>query len=159
MGRHRIAEAPRLQDVGFGFYVDTLVRALRAGNEFQVWGGPNVNQITTPSLASEAGAQIARIIARDATGTFHLVGDTAVTRMELAYAACDVFDLPRHLMTEGEPPAAELFPGPGPVDSSLANEHTKSVLGLGPQPLHDILTAFRREIDGGTVSPLTTSEN
>ena len=157
MGRHRIAEAPRLQDVGFGFYVDTLVRSLRAGNEFQVWGGPDVNQITTPSLASEAGAQIARIIARDATGTFHLVGDTAVTRMELAYAACDVFDLPRTLITEGEPPAEELFPGPVPVDSSLANEHTKSVLGIGPQPLHDILTAFRREIDGGTVSPVTTN--
>jgi dTDP-4-dehydrorhamnose reductase len=155
MGRHRIAEAPRLQDVGFGFYVDTLVRSLRAGKEFQVWGGPKVNQITTPSLASEAGAQIARIVARDATGTFHLVGDTAVTRMELAYAACDVFDLPRHLITEGEPPAAELFPGPVPVDSSLANEHTKSVLGLGPQPLTDILTAFRTEIDSGHVSPLT----
>ena len=155
MGRHRIAEAPRLQDVGFGFYVDTLVRALRAGNEFQVWGGPNVNQITTPSLASEVGAQIARIIARDATGTLHLVGDTAVTRMELAYATCDVFDLPRHLITEGEPPVAELFPGPVPVDSSLANEHTKSVLGLGPQPLTDILTAFRTEIDSGRVSPLT----
>jgi dTDP-4-dehydrorhamnose reductase len=155
MGRHRIAEAPRLQDVGFGFYVDTLVRSLRAGNEFQVWGGPNVNQITTPSLASEAGAQIARIIARDATGTFHLVGDTAVTRMELAYATCDVFDLPRNLITEGEPPAAELFPGPVPVDSSLANEHTKTVLGLGPQPLTDILTAFRAEIDSGHVSPLT----
>ena len=155
MGRHRIAEAPRLQDVGFGFYVDTLVRSLRAGQEFQVWGGPNVNQITTPSLASEAGAQISRIIARDATGTFHLVGDTAVTRMELAYATCDVFDLPRQLITEGEPPAAELFPGPVPVDSSLANEHTKSVLGLGPQPLTDILTAFRTEIDSGHVSPLT----
>ncbi len=155
MGRHRIAEAPRLQDVGFGFYVDTLVRSLRAGNEFQVWGGPNVNQITTPSLASEAGAQIARIIARDATGTFHLVGDTAVTRMELAYATCDVFELPRDLITEGEPPAAELFPGPVPVDSSLANEHTKTVLGLGPQPLTDILTAFRAEIDSGHVSPLT----
>lgn len=155
MGRHRIAEAPRLQDVGFGFYVDTLVRSLRAGNQFQVWGGPNVNQITTPSLASEAGAQIARIIARDATGTLHLVGDTAVTRMELAYATCDVFELPRDLITEGEPPVAELFPGPVPADSSLANDHTKTVLGLGPQPLTDILTAFRTEIDSGRVSPLT----
>jgi hypothetical protein len=78
--------------------------------------------------------------------------------MELAYAACDVFELPRNLITEGEPPAAELFPGPVPVDSSLANEHTKSVLGLGPQSLNDLLLAFRREIDGGVVSPLTTSE-
>jgi dTDP-4-dehydrorhamnose reductase len=76
--------------------------------------------------------------------------------MDLANATCDVFDLPRELVTQGEPPASELFPAPVPVDSSLGNEHTKSVLGLGPQPLHDILTAFRREIDGGTVSPVTT---
>jgi dTDP-4-dehydrorhamnose reductase len=155
MGRHRIAESPRLQDVGFGYFVDTLVRSLRAGQEFQVWGGPNVNQITTPSLASEVGAQIGRILQRDATGTFHLVGDTAVTRMDLAYSTCDVFDLPRELVTQGEPPTSELFPAPVPADSSLGNEYTKSVLGVGPQALTDILIAFREEIDSGRVSPLT----
>lgn len=155
MGRHRIAESPRLQDVGFGYFVDTLVRSLRAGNEFVVWGGPYVNKVTTPSLASEVGAQIGRVIERDATGTLHLVGDTAVTRLELAYAACEVFELPRDLIREGEPPASELFPAPVPVDSSLGNAHTKAVLGLGPQSLNDLLTAFRREIDGGAVSPLT----
>ena len=155
MGRHRIAESPRLQDVGFGYFVDTLVRTLRAGNEFAVWGGPHVNQITTPSLASEVGAQIGRIVERNATGTLHLVGDTAVTRKELAFAACDVFDLPRTLVIDGEPPTSELFPAPVPVDSSLGNEHTKSVLGLGPQSLDDLLVAFHREIDGGSVSPLT----
>jgi dTDP-4-dehydrorhamnose reductase len=155
MGRHRIAEAPRLQDVGFGYFVDTLVRSLRAGNEFVVWGGDFVNKVTTPSLASEVGAQIGRIIERDATGTLHLVGDTAVTRLELAYAACDVFELPRALIREGEPPASELFPAPVPVDSSLGNEHTKRVLGLEPQSVHDLLVAFRREIDTGSVSPIT----
>jgi dTDP-4-dehydrorhamnose reductase len=155
MGRHRIAEAPRLQDVGFGYFVDTLVRSLRAGNEFVVWGGDFVNKVTTPSLASEVGAQIGRIIERDATGTLHLVGDTAVTRLELAYAACDVFELPRSLIREGEPPASELFPAPVPVDSSLGNEHTKRVLGLEPQSVHDLLVAFRREIDSGLVSPIT----
>jgi dTDP-4-dehydrorhamnose reductase len=155
MGRHRIAEAPRLQDVGFGYFVDTLVRSLRAGNEFVVWGGDFVNKVTTPSLASEVGAQIGRILERDATGTLHLVGDTAVTRLELAYAACDVFELPRALIREGEPPASELFPAPVPVDSSLGNEHTKRVLGLEPQSVHDLLVAFRREIDSGSVSPIT----
>ena len=155
MGRHRIAEAPRLQDVGFGYFVDTLVRSLRAGNEFVVWGGDFVNKVTTPSLASEVGAQIGRIIERDAMGTLHLVGDTAVTRLELAYAACDVFELPRSLIREGEPPASELFPAPVPVDSSLGNEHTKRVLGLEPQSVHDLLVAFRREIDSGLVSPIT----
>ena len=155
MGRHRIAEAPRLQDVGFGYFVDTLVRALRAGEEFVVWGGEFVNAVTTPSLASEVGAQIGRIIERNATGTLHLVGDTAVTRMELAYAACDVFDLTRSLIREGEPPASELFPAPVPKDSSLGNAHTKNVLGIAPQTVHDLLMAFRREIDGGSVSPIT----
>lgn len=155
MGRHRIAEAPRLQDVGFGYFVDTLVRALRAGEDFVVWGGEFVNTVTTPSLASEVGAQIGRIIERNATGTLHLVGDTAVTRMELAYAACDVFDLPRALIREGEPPASELFPAPVPKDSSLGNTHTKQVLGIAPQTVHDLLMAFRREIDGGSVSPIT----
>jgi len=156
MGRHRIAEAPRLQDVGFGYFVDTLVRALRGGDEFVVWGGDFVNTVTTPSLASEVGAQIGRIVERDATGTLHLVGDTAVTRMELAYAACDVFDLPRSLIREGEPPASELFPAPVPKDSSLGNAHTKRVLGIEPQSVHDLLVAFRREIDSGHVSPITT---
>lgn len=156
MGRHRIAEAPRLQDVGFGYFVDTLVRTLRAGNEFVVWGGEHVNQVTTPSLASEVGAQISRILKNDVTGTLHLVGDTAVTRLELAYAACDVFDLSRSLIREGEPPASELFPAPVPKDSSLGNAHTKRVLDLEPQSVEDLLVAFRREIDGGTVSPITT---
>jgi dTDP-4-dehydrorhamnose reductase len=155
MGRHRIAEAPRLQDVGFGYFVDTLVRALRAGEEFVVWGGEFVNTVTTPSLASEVGAQIGRIVERDAKGTLHLVGDTAVTRLELAFAACDVFELPRSLVREGEPPASELFPAPVPKDSSLGNTHTKRVLGIEPQSVIDLLVAFRREIDSGSVSPIT----
>ena len=155
MGRHRIAESPRLQDVGFGYFVDTLVRSLSAGNEFVVWGGEFVNTITTPSLASEVGAQIGRIVERDASGTLHLVGDTAVTRLELAYAACDVFELPRSLIREGEPPANELFPAPVPKDSSLGNAHTKRALGLEPQSVEDLLVAFRREIDSGSVSPIT----
>jgi dTDP-4-dehydrorhamnose reductase len=133
------------------------VRFLRAGDEFVVWGGDFVNKVTTPSLASEVGAQIGRIIERDATGTLHLVGDTAVTRLELAYTACDVFDLPRSLVREGEPPARELFPAPVPKDSSLGNAHTKSVLGIGPQPLHELMMAFREEIDRGQVCPLTNN--
>ena len=64
MGKHRLAESPRQQDVGFGYFVDTLVRTLRAGEKFAVWGGPHVNKVTTPSLASEVGAQIGRIVER-----------------------------------------------------------------------------------------------
>lgn len=155
MGRHRLGDSPRAQDVGFGYFVDTLVRRLQAGQEFVVWGGPNVNQMTTPSLASEVGAQCARVIERKLAGTFHLVGDDAVGRMELAYAACDAFGLDRSLIVEGVPPVSELFPAPVPVDSSLDNTATKAALGLGPAPLAAVLAAFRTEIETGEVAPLT----
>ena len=155
MGRHRLGDSPRAQDVGFGYFVDTLVRRLSAGQEFTVWTGPNVNQMTTPSLASEVGAQCARVIERKLAGTFHLVGDDAVGRMELAYAACDAFGLDRSLILEGLPPESELFPAPVPVDSSLDNTATKAALGLAPAPLSAVLAAFRTEIETGEVAPLT----
>lgn len=155
MGRHRLGDSPRAQDVGFGYFVDTLVRQLSAGDTFTVWGGPNLNQMTTPSLASEVGAQCARVIERGLAGTFHLVGDDAVGRMELAYAACDTFGLDRGLILEGLPPESELFPAPVPVDSSLDNTFTKQALGLAPAPLSAVLAAFRAEIETGQVAPLT----
>lgn len=155
MGRHRLGDSPRAQDVGFGYFVDTLVRQLSEGQTFTVWGGPNVNQMTTPSLASEVGAQCARIIERGLAGTFHLVGDDAVGRMELALAACDAFGLDRGLILEGLPPESELFPAPVPVDSSLDNVATKAALGLAPAPLSAVLAAFRTEIETGQVAPLT----
>lgn len=157
MGRHRLGDSPREQDVGFGYFVDTLVRRLSAGEPFTVWTGPNVNQMTTPSLASEVGAQCARIIDRAVAGTFHLVGDDAVGRMELAYAACDAFGLDRGLIFEGPPPESELFPAPVPVDSSLDNTATKALLGLEPAPLTALLDAFKTEIETGRVAPLTRS--
>ena len=54
MGFHRTkSEMPRGQDVGFGYFVASIVQTLRAGKEFVVWGGDRVNKIATPSLASE----------------------------------------------------------------------------------------------------------
>lgn len=155
MGRHRLGDSPRAQDVGFGYFVDTLVRRLSVGDTFEVWTGPNVNQMTTPSLASEVGAQTARVIERRLAGTFHLVGDSAVTRVELARVACDVFELDPSLLREGLPPKSELFPAPVPVDSSLDNAATKLALGLAPANIHDLLRAFRTEIETGEVAPLS----
>jgi dTDP-4-dehydrorhamnose reductase len=155
MGRHRLTESPRQQDVGFGYFVDTLVQTLQRGEKFAVWGGPHVNKVTSPSLASEVGAQIGRIVDRGTTGTLHLVGDDAVGRMELAHAACDVFELPHELLVETEPPESELFPAPVPRDSSLGNEATKKLLGIAPQSITGILGAFRTEIESGRVQPLT----
>jgi dTDP-4-dehydrorhamnose reductase len=66
--------------------------------------GEGVNKVATPSLASEIGSTIHRIIERDASGCFHVVADDAITREDLAALACEVFDLDPTLVTSGEPP-------------------------------------------------------
>jgi len=159
MGRHQVAEeGPRSQDVGFGYFVYSLVEALRQGSTFTVWNGPNVNQMTSPSLAAEIGAQIERVISRRVGGTFHLVGDDAVERFELAKLVCDVFGLDAGLLRQDLPPESELFPAPVPVDSSLSNAETKRRLGLGPTPLRTLLETFRVELETGVAQALTQPE-
>lgn len=159
MGRHQLAdEGPRTQDVGFGYFVYSLVDALRAGRTFTVWNGPHVNQVTTPSLAAEIGAQIERVIARRIGGTLHLVGDDAVGRRELAELVCDVFGLDTALLREDLPPESELFPAPVPVDSSLDNTLTKNALRLPDTTLRKLLDTFRRELETGVPQAITQPE-
>lgn len=156
MGAHRLyAQGPRSQDVGFGYFVSALVNTLRKGEEFAVWSGPYVNEIATPSLAAEIAAQVERVIHFGATGHFHLVGDDAVRRMELAQLTCEVFELDGSLLREIDAPADQRFPQAVPVDTSLANAATKQALRLGPTPLRDLLAAFREELVSGQINPLT----
>lgn len=159
MGKHQLAESPRSQDVGFGYFVHSLVESISAGNVFEVWGGEHVNKVTTPSLAAEIGAQVERVISRNCSGTFHLVCDDAVSRMELATLVCEIFNLDPGLLKEVEPPASELFPGPVPVDSSLDNTYTKKALGIAPQSVRQVLTAFKDELETGQIKSLTQSES
>jgi dTDP-4-dehydrorhamnose reductase len=150
MGFHQTKkDGPRSQDVGFGYFVTSLVNSLSKGETFAVWGGDQVNKIATPSLAAEIGSQIERVATRNATGTFHLVGDDAVTRMELAKLVCEVFNLDASLLQETNPPESELFPAPVPVDTSLSNVETKKILGIGEKSLRSLLESLRDEYDAG----------
>ena len=159
MGIHQTQEVgPRTQDVGFGYFVTSLVNELRAGKTFTVFGGERVNKVTTPSAAAECGAEIERIISRKATGTFHLVGDDSISRMDYARLVCEVFDLDSSLLREAEPPESDLFPGAVPVDTSLSNKETKRALGLGPTPLRQLLVDLRTELDTGKISFITKPE-
>jgi dTDP-4-dehydrorhamnose reductase len=150
MGFHQTKlDGPRSQDVGFGYFVTSLVNFLSKGETFAVWGGDQVNKIATPSLAAEIGAQVEKVAARNATGTFHLVGDDAVTRMELAKLVCEVFNLDASLLQETNPPESELFPAPVPVDTSLSNVETKKILGIGEKSLRSLLEFLRIEYEAG----------
>jgi dTDP-4-dehydrorhamnose reductase len=150
MGFHQTKlDGPRSQDVGFGYFVTSLVNSLSKGETFAVWGGDQVNKIATPSLAAEIGAQVEKVAARNATGIFHLVGDDAVTRMELAKLVCEVFNLDASLLQETNPPESELFPAPVPVDTSLSNVETKKILGIGEKSLRSLLESLRIEYEAG----------
>jgi dTDP-4-dehydrorhamnose reductase len=150
MGFHQTKlDGPRSQDVGFGYFVTSLVNSLSKGEAFAVWGGDQVNKIATPSLAAEIGAQVEKVAARNATGTFHLVGDDAVTRMELAKLVCEIFNLDASLLQETNPPESELFPAPVPVDTSLSNVETKKILGIGEKSLRSLLESLRIEYEAG----------
>jgi len=113
-----------------------------------------VNTVATPSLASEIGATIHRIIEREASGCFHVVADDALTRRELAEQACDVFGLDSSLLRSGPPPAEALFSEPVPIDTSLDNSRVKSELGVGKVNVKDCLIALAAEADGA-LHPVT----
>jgi len=159
MGIHQTLEVgPRTQDVGFGYFASALVADLKAGKTFTVFGGDLVNKVTAPSLASEIGAQVERIIVRKVHGTFHLVGDDAITRMDYARLICEIFELDKTLLREAAPSIEDQFPGQVPVDTSLSNLATKKALGIGPTSLRDLLIALKTEIDTGNITALTKPE-
>ncbi|MGH2968141.1 MAG: SDR family oxidoreductase, partial [Solirubrobacteraceae bacterium] len=89
-GVHRARpDAPRSQDAGFGYFVAALVQALRAGERFTVWEGPEINMVATPTLATDAAELIWRMLERDRTGIHHCCGGEPATRAQLARAAVD----------------------------------------------------------------------
>lgn len=156
MGENRLhAMGPRSQDVGFGYFVASLVEALSVGEPFTVWEPPGVNEIATIALASEIGAGIDRILRRDAHGIFHLVSDEAVTRIGLAEAAARVFDLNPALIRSGPVPAESRFPAPVPIDTSMSRVRTRSELDLAPASVEALLGAFRLEFQTKQPHPLT----
>lgn len=150
-GRHLTRPAaPRAQDCGFGYFVLSLVDALSEERPFTVWQDPRINDVATPVTAAEIGARLVLALERRATGILHVVGADAVSRMELAEATCEAFDLDPALLRCGPVPPGEMLPAPMPRDTSLATPRTDEVLDIKPFPLADQLRALRGELDAGS---------
>ena len=158
-GRHLTRPAaPRQQDCGFGYFVLSLVDALSAGREFTVWQDPAINGVASPVISAEIGAMLLRGVRAEADGVLHVAGADAVTRTELAEAACAVLDLDPGLLRTGPVPDDQRLPAPMPFDTSLSTPRTDELLGTRPFGITDQLRALRTELETGRVCPLTPAE-
>lgn len=149
------AGGPRSQDVGFGYFVLSLVDAVRSGERFTVWEDPLINSVATPIVSPEIGALLGRAFEREVGGVLHFAGGTAVTRRGLALAACAVFDLDSERLDFAPPPDAARLPAPVPYDTSLDGTATMTLLDTVAQPIQVQLRALRQELEDGRPVPLS----
>lgn len=147
-GVHRARpNTPRAQDAGFGYFVVSLVDALRAGERFAVWDGPGLNRLATPTLASDAGELIWRALERELTGVLHCCGGEHVDRVELAHRAARLFELEPDLVETVAPPDGAAGPEPVPIDTRLDAQATARALGVELPGLDAMLTRLRAEVE------------
>jgi dTDP-4-dehydrorhamnose reductase len=145
---------PRRQDAGFGYFVASLVEALRAGRTFTVWEGPDVNMLATPTLASDGADLLARLAASELTGVFHCCGGEHADRAALARATVEAFDLDRELLAFGPPEPGAVPDGVRiPHDTRLDARATAAALGVELPDLQTLLTRLRHELDTGELAP------
>ena len=147
-GIHRARpETPRRQDAGFGYLVASLVGALRAGERFTVWDGDGLNQLATPTLATDAAELIWLALTRDVSGILHCCGGEHVDRVALARRAVAAFGLDDGLLDVGPPPSEALGGGAVPRDTRLDAAITAQRLDADLPDLDTTLARLRAEIE------------
>jgi dTDP-4-dehydrorhamnose reductase len=147
-GVHRARpETPRTQDAGFGYLVLSLVDALRAGERFAVWDGPELNRIATPTLATDAARMIWRALELEATGVLHCCGGEHADRVGLARRAIEVFELDPELLDVVAPPQGAVGAERVPRDTRLDAGFTARALGVELPNLDTMLVRLRAEVE------------
>jgi dTDP-4-dehydrorhamnose reductase len=139
--------APRRQDAGFGYLAASIVDELRAGREFTVWRGGNINGVATPTLATDAAALIWRAIGCGLTGVLHCCGGEHADREGLARAVVAAFDLDADLLHVGSPDQPAVGSDTVPYDTRLDATATAAALGVALPDLQTQLRRLRDQID------------
>jgi dTDP-4-dehydrorhamnose reductase len=136
----------RQQDRGFGYLAASIVDALSDGRPFTVWEADDINNVASPSLASECGRLMHAIASLDdPSGIYHCCGSEVVTRRSLATLTCEVFELDPSLLSFGSPEPGGMERGVVPYDTSLSTDITTARLGTQPLTNLEILERFRDE--------------
>jgi dTDP-4-dehydrorhamnose reductase len=141
-------QAPRAQDTGFGYFVASLVDALRAGRRFIVWDDSRLNMRATPTLATDAAELIWRALEREVTGVLHCVGGEHADRIALAQRAVAAFGLDEALLEVGPPDPAALPAGGVPFDTRLDAAATAAALDVELSGLDAMLGRLRSQLEG-----------
>ena len=150
-------EMPIAQNAGFGYFVDSVRKALSAGSPFTVWEGPKINMIATPSLASDSAERMWQIADRGLDGVFHCCGAESNARRDLAHAAAAAWGLDPSLIRIGPPEGEQLGGAPIPYDSSLSCTRTAAAVGLPALSVADQLARFRAELEAREAEPARQS--
>ena len=146
-------ELAMTQNAGFGNLAVAVAETLRRNRPFTVWEG-EVNMQGTPSLASEIGEMILRIIKQDRQGIFHCCATERTSRRELALATARAFDLDAGLIHFGPPDPADpasLRGIPIPSDTSLSCDATARQLSYQPLDLFQVLGNLRQQMETGRI--------
>jgi dTDP-4-dehydrorhamnose reductase len=141
------------QNAGLGNLALAVASALGQGQPFALWQG-NVNDRGNPTLATEIGEMIVRIIEMDQCGIFHCCGGESATRMELAQATAQVFGLDAGLIHCTSPDAhdpASLTGIPVPRDTRLDFGSTAERLAYQPIDLVEALHQLRQQLETGHI--------
>ena len=146
-GLHRARpQTPRRQDVGFGYFISSLVEALEAGRRFTVWESPAINSVASPVLATTAAELMHSIAERRLAGIYHCCGGEPIDRRSLAMRAAGAFGLDAGLLEFAPPSADALPPGPVPYDTSLSGPATEEALERPLPSVDELLRGLRAEL-------------
>src|SRR5262249_14221835 len=129
-----------------GYLVASLVAALRSGQPFTVWESSQINEIATPTLASDAAELMWRLVERDLVGTFHCCCAQSLHRVELARRAVAAVDLDDALLRTRPPDPAGPDGGRSPHDTSLDARATAAALGVELPGVDAMLARMRDEL-------------
>jgi len=137
------------QNAGLGNLAVAVASALGQNQPFALWQGV-VNMRGNPTLATEIGEMILRIIELDNCGIFHCCGGESATRLEFARATAQVFELDASLIQAGPPDPADpasLAGIPVPRDTRLDSGLTTRRLAYQPAGLVQDLSRLRQQLE------------